>query len=38
MKPPLETELLRTFVTIVETQSFTLSADHLHRTQPAIST
>lgn len=37
MKPPLETELLRTFVTIVETQSFTLSADHLHRTQPAIS-
>lgn len=37
MKPPLESELLKTFVTIIETQSFTLSADFLRRTQPAIS-
>lgn len=33
----IDTELLRTFVTIVETRSFTRSGDRLHRTQPAIS-
>ncbi|KRE16344.1 hypothetical protein ASE66_11445 [Bosea sp. Root483D1] len=37
MRPPIETELLKTFVTIVETQSFTRTGDRLHRTQPAIS-
>ena len=34
---PIESELLKTFVTIVETQSFTRSGEHLRRTQPAIS-
>lgn len=37
MRPPIETDLLKTFVTIVETQSFTRTGDRLHRTQPAIS-
>jgi DNA-binding transcriptional LysR family regulator len=37
MRPPIDTELLKTFVTIVETQSFTRTGDRLHRTQPAIS-
>ncbi|MGX1785646.1 LysR substrate-binding domain-containing protein [Bosea sp. NPDC055332] len=37
MRLPIETELLKTFVTIVETQSFTRTGDRLHRTQPAIS-
>lgn len=37
MRPPIDTDLLKTFVTIVETQSFTRTGDRLHRTQPAIS-
>lgn len=37
MRPPIDTELIKTFVTIVETQSFTRTGDRLHRTQPAIS-
>lgn len=37
MRAPLDTELLRTFVTIVETESFTASGEKLRRTQPAIS-
>jgi DNA-binding transcriptional LysR family regulator len=37
MPTPLDTELLRTFVTIVETESFTASGEKLRRTQPAIS-
>lgn len=37
MRPPIDTELLKTFVTIVETQSFTRTGNRLHRTQPAIS-
>ncbi|GAU86563.1 LysR substrate-binding domain-containing protein [Bosea sp. BIWAKO-01] len=37
MASPIDSELLKTFVTIVETQSFTRSGEHLRRTQPAIS-
>lgn len=37
MRTPLDTDLLRTFVTIVETESFTASGERLRRTQPAIS-
>ena len=37
MRTPLDTDLLRTFVTIVETESFTASGEKLRRTQPAIS-
>lgn len=37
MRPPIDTDLLKTFVTIVETQSFTRTGNRLHRTQPAIS-
>lgn len=37
MRPPIDTDLLKTFVTIVETRSFTRTGDRLHRTQPAIS-
>jgi len=33
----IDIELLRTFVTVVDTQSFTRSADRLLRTQSAIS-
>lgn len=37
MRTPLDTDLLRTFVTIVETESFTASGERLRRTQPAVS-
>lgn len=37
MRSPLDTDLLRTFVTIVETESFTASGERLRRTQPAVS-
>jgi DNA-binding transcriptional LysR family regulator len=37
MRTPLDTDLLRTFVTIVETESFTASGEKLRRTQPAVS-
>lgn len=37
MRTPLDIDLLRTFVTIVETESFTASGEKLRRTQPAIS-
>lgn len=37
MKSPIDSELLQTFVTIVDTQSFTRSGDQLRRTQPAVS-
>jgi DNA-binding transcriptional LysR family regulator len=37
MQDFMDTELLHTFVTIVETQSFTRSGDRLFRTQSAIS-
>jgi DNA-binding transcriptional LysR family regulator len=37
MPAPIDTKLLRTFVTIVETQSFTRSGEQLGLTQPAIS-
>ncbi|KUL97330.1 hypothetical protein DK26_01260 [Bosea sp. WAO] len=37
MRTPLDTELLRTLVTIVETESFTASGEKLRRTQPAVS-
>ena len=33
----LPTDLLRTFVTVVEVEGFTKAADILGRTQPAIS-
>ena len=37
MQAPIDTKLLRTFVTIVETQSFTRSGEQLRLTQPAVS-
>jgi DNA-binding transcriptional LysR family regulator len=37
MRTPLDSDLLRTFVTIVETESFTASGEKLRRTQPAVS-
>ena len=33
---PLDLELLRTFVAIVDQQSFALAAEHVHRTQSAV--
>jgi DNA-binding transcriptional LysR family regulator len=33
----MDTELLKTFLTICRQRSFSRAADHLHRTQPAIS-